>query len=774
MSREINEPSPSGSVSVSSLSSSSVKTQHPSLNHNSVRHNVKSNEYSAIQYPYVNYATPAPGGLASSSSTNDSLENHRHSVISMDSGQGGSASSEIAFPNCVMFSQNRFSGHSCESGLSSRSSYHSSSSSSLGSLDRLEESGYLSQVNVVELVHSGVSDHDVIYAWLSTLHYEEYYCNFVSAGYDIGTISRMTPEDLNAIGITKPGHRKRLTSEIARLQIPDGIPDYEPAGIMEWLHLLTLTQYYSTLMKQGYQNFDQVEEITWEDLEEIGINKLGHQKKMILAVERLKRIRSGAKRQSLPVAKPSSGELQHNPHAMQTLPYPYIHQSPSPLSKGITVAAIKPSHSSCENVHNTPALVMQTFQQPHHGSLERVKRWEGMVPVNGRQQIGSSESESAMRNFSTSVFQYSCTTDLEEASLRDDHITESRRPAAIVSPRVVHQPKPVAKVAGNTRAGSRDDFILHLKDDLLKDTYFKNIDTARETDLISPTKYVKTPPPPPKRGNSIVKSFIDDLPSPQSSSVDKRLVITQDNPKLDHTVALPAIEKLKLVDKSLSIRKPGATPPAIARIASETSLNKPTPPVGFKATEAVSPVAEACRFVNHDSFDNADTRIRNFTHCQQGATASASHDTLPFANENVGTIKQMKPASPMNKQTKVVRVDVHEPFDFQDTATMKRRFPNVLQKVDGSVIVCGLPSSDIAEPAPYVRRRRSDPAVPNVANRNSLSADYSDTIEMAAPQGSSHRSNAENVLDDIDSMLQDLNNELENMLVNECEHNVST
>ena len=44
------------------------------------------------------------------------------------------------------------------------------------------------------------------------------------------TISRMTPEDLNAIGITKPAHRKKLKAEISRLNISDGLPDFIPVS----------------------------------------------------------------------------------------------------------------------------------------------------------------------------------------------------------------------------------------------------------------------------------------------------------------------------------------------------------------------------------------------------------------------------------------------------------------------------------------------------------------------------------------------------------------
>ena len=50
----------------------------------------------------------------------------------------------------------RLSATSYESGVSSRQSYHSTSSSSVGSLDRLEESGYSSQINVAELFQAGV------------------------------------------------------------------------------------------------------------------------------------------------------------------------------------------------------------------------------------------------------------------------------------------------------------------------------------------------------------------------------------------------------------------------------------------------------------------------------------------------------------------------------------------------------------------------------------------------------------------------------------------
>ena len=81
---------------------------------------------------------------------------------------------------------------------------------------------------IIYLFIVSLQDHEILLAWLTDLHYEEYYELFISAGYDMPTISRMTPEDLTAIGIKKPNHRKRLKSEITQLNIPDGLPSYIP------------------------------------------------------------------------------------------------------------------------------------------------------------------------------------------------------------------------------------------------------------------------------------------------------------------------------------------------------------------------------------------------------------------------------------------------------------------------------------------------------------------------------------------------------------------
>lgn len=61
----------------------------------------------------------------------------------------------------------------------------------------------------------------------------------------------------------------------------------------EWLRLLRLEEYGSALEAQGYSTIDDVTQLTWEDLEDIGIVKLGHQKRLLLAIKRVKDIKAG-------------------------------------------------------------------------------------------------------------------------------------------------------------------------------------------------------------------------------------------------------------------------------------------------------------------------------------------------------------------------------------------------------------------------------------------------------------------------------------------------
>lgn len=56
---------------------------------------------------------------------------------------------------------------------------------------------------------------------------------------------------------------------------------FVPQGRLEdWLHLLRLDEYAESLRRQQVTAVEQMTQLTWEDLEDIGITKLGHQKKV--------------------------------------------------------------------------------------------------------------------------------------------------------------------------------------------------------------------------------------------------------------------------------------------------------------------------------------------------------------------------------------------------------------------------------------------------------------------------------------------------------------
>ncbi|XP_060141568.1 caskin-1 isoform X1 [Globicephala melas] len=155
---------------------------------------------------------------------------------------------------------------------------------------------------------------EAVSQWLATFQLQLYAPNFISAGYDLPTISRMTPEDLTAIGVTKPGHRKKITAEISGLSIPDWLPEHKPANLAMWLSMIGLAQYYKVLVDNGYENIDFITDITWEDLQEIGITKLGHQKKLMLAVRKL------AELQKAEYAKYEGGPLRRKvPQSLEVM-----------------------------------------------------------------------------------------------------------------------------------------------------------------------------------------------------------------------------------------------------------------------------------------------------------------------------------------------------------------------------------------------------------------------------------------------------------------------
>lgn len=103
-----------------------------------------------------------------------------------------------------------------------------------------------------------------------------------------------------------------MKAEIDNLNVGDGLPEHVPGSLEEWLRLLRLEEYLGALHQQGMRSVEDVTTLTWEDLEDIGIVRLGHQKKLLLAIKRVKDIRAGKRIQPLDLARlpPHPGHTQ--------------------------------------------------------------------------------------------------------------------------------------------------------------------------------------------------------------------------------------------------------------------------------------------------------------------------------------------------------------------------------------------------------------------------------------------------------------------------------
>ncbi|XP_054634851.1 caskin-1 isoform X2 [Dunckerocampus dactyliophorus] len=189
-----------------------------------------------------------------------------------------------------------------------------------------------------------------VVAWLGEFQLQFYTTHFLTAGYDLETVSCMTHEDMTAIGVMKPGHRKKLMSEISKLPSTDWLPDHKPANLADFLSHLGLSQYYQVLVQNGYENIDFISDISLEDLQEIGITKLGHQKKLMLGVRRLKDLQRGG---SVPEALESPSTPPCSP-ADSSVSEPRTESrkqrdgGPSPLAKP------RPSISHSQTPPHTP------------------------------------------------------------------------------------------------------------------------------------------------------------------------------------------------------------------------------------------------------------------------------------------------------------------------------------------------------------------------------------------------------------------------------------
>ena len=60
--------------------------------------------------------------------------------------------------------------------------------------------------------------------------------------------------------------------------------------------MIRLEEYRPGLAQQGYTTIQDICTVSIEDLEDIGVYKLGHQKRLLLAIKKIKEINQGIKR----------------------------------------------------------------------------------------------------------------------------------------------------------------------------------------------------------------------------------------------------------------------------------------------------------------------------------------------------------------------------------------------------------------------------------------------------------------------------------------------
>ncbi|XP_058979601.1 uncharacterized protein LOC131802889 isoform X2 [Musca domestica] len=294
--------------------------------------------------------TQSPGRDSPGSSSGSAGSGSRHSTASLDSGR---ASSYLTGASVAGSTRSSSGGGALSSPRCS-----SLSSCSIGSMDRQR-------------------NEELIVDWLMEMKYEEYAQLFITAGYDLPTIARMTPEDLTAIGIKNPHHRERIKQRIDKLQVLDNLPHFVPGSIEEWLQLLRLEEYLQPLLDQNYKTVREVTQVTWEDLEDIGIVKLGHQKKILLAIKRVKDIISGK-------WNPGGSNIYNQ----QICAKPWQHLPPTPTylptvrvswddSKVYANASALPYTHSCfsnsEECCNDNDIVLIKVRQPRGKSLESLE-----------------------------------------------------------------------------------------------------------------------------------------------------------------------------------------------------------------------------------------------------------------------------------------------------------------------------------------------------------------------------------------------------------------
>lgn len=579
--------------------------------------------------------TQSPGRDSPGSSGSGSGSGSRHSTASLDSGRA--SGSHLLGPRAP------------GSTLSSSPRCSISSSSIVSS----EHGGPGARVE--RLIHQGVPDQDVVHAWLQDLHFEEYFTLFAAAGYDMPTISKMTPEDLTAIGIKKPNHRKKLKAEIAQLNISDGLPDYIPGSMEEWLTLLRLEEYIPTFRQQGYQSVEDVTQLAWEDLEEAGVVKLGHQKRLLLAIKRVKDIRAGKRFSHLgPFTHVTQAEL-HTP-SPGSIEVPYQH-------------TMTRSYHQPWDVDATRQLL--GYSSPYCPDIVPIKirggRGKSLESLEDGERTGTHHTFSPEN---TNTFYYSNNVQVQSGGWRrsyeDGDITPTNESVVALHegggtlprPRGLVRPRPVAKIPAtrNTASHYFEKPSYNIYD--IKDY---NSESLKDADLIQSDMSCEIQE----------KCIVPPSMAPLSGVYDYkyRYSVAESNPGYIHNSSI-------LNHNSPAMRRRPPSPPkrqsshssdlqnsidcnpskdngmiqqtTVVELHTHSSVPLPTYDVSSPSTELSSHLETLHIGWRNDAAEEEEQQLiaalaqqaRNGSDASFKSSSSTESDSLPFANENAGTIKQ--------------------------------------------------------------------------------------------------------------------------------------
>uniref|UniRef100_A0A914HFN3 SAM domain-containing protein n=1 Tax=Globodera rostochiensis TaxID=31243 RepID=A0A914HFN3_GLORO len=238
-------------------------------------------------------ATSASSGSCSSGvCSSATVVHHQSSVHPPNASPDGTASSSSRLSSAGSSTQGRSSAYfSLSDGLDS----------SIGPGGTLtvqkRAKGPCPRVNITEMIARGIPEAEIFAEWLQRLCLSEYLALFLGQGYDLPTLARASPEDLTTLGITRPEDRKRLFQDIqAWRNLKDNWPTNLAldANARDWLSAIGLKQYINLFEQQGYLNVGNFEQLEPEDLEDIGVKKLGHIKRICLALKKLRSFRLDA------------------------------------------------------------------------------------------------------------------------------------------------------------------------------------------------------------------------------------------------------------------------------------------------------------------------------------------------------------------------------------------------------------------------------------------------------------------------------------------------